>query len=92
VGLQRIEDRILELTDHLLEGLKARGCEIVSSLREGERSGVVCFRPAEDPAKLVERAATHNVIIAARVGVVRVSPHFYNTEEEIDRLLRVVQD
>jgi cysteine desulfurase / selenocysteine lyase len=92
VGPHRIEARILELTAHLLEGLKARGCEIVSSLREGERSGVVCFRPAEDPATLVERAAAQDVIVAARVGVVRVSPHFYNTEEEIDHLLRVVQD
>jgi selenocysteine lyase/cysteine desulfurase len=92
VGTERIEARVLELTNRLIEGLRRQGYSVVSSQVPGERSGVVCFRAKGDPQKVVERAEAAGVIIAARVGVVRVSPHFYNTEEEIDKLLALTAD
>ena len=32
----------------------------------------------------------HNIVIAARRGFLRISPHFYNTEDEIARLLELL--
>jgi selenocysteine lyase/cysteine desulfurase len=89
-GPDRIEARIMELTGHLIDGLQERGYEIISSTFPGERSGVVCFRAKGDPKDLLARAESERIVIAVRVGAVRVSPHFYNTEEEIDRLLRLL--
>lgn len=90
VGPARIEERVLHLTARLMEGLRSKGYELVSSDREGERSGVVCFRAQGDPLNVLARAQAENIVVAVRVGVVRVSPHFYNTEEEIDHFLSVL--
>jgi selenocysteine lyase/cysteine desulfurase len=88
VGPARIEAQVLALTDRLIAGLLAHGHDLVSSQAPGERSGVVCFRPrgGEDPVAAVERLRAAQISVAARSGVVRVSPHFYNTMEEIDSL------
>lgn len=89
-GPAAIEARIMQLTGRLIDGLLTRGYEIVSSLEPKERSGVVCFRARGDPMEVLARAQAANIVIAVRVGVVRVSPHFYNTEEEIDALLELL--
>jgi selenocysteine lyase/cysteine desulfurase len=90
VGPAAIEARIMELTGRLIDGLLSRGYEVVSSRQPEERSGVVCFRAKGDPQEVLARAQAANIVIAVRVGVVRVSPHFYNTEEEIDSLLALL--
>lgn len=90
VGLPRIEARIMQLTGRLMDGLLSLGYDVVSSQAPHERSGVVCFRAKGDPMDLLAQAQAQNIVIAVRVGVVRVSPHFYNTEEEIDRLLAIL--
>jgi selenocysteine lyase/cysteine desulfurase len=90
VGPAAIEARIMELTGRLIDGLLSRGYEVVSSREPKERSGVVCFRAKGDPQEVLARAQAANIVIAVRVGVVRVSPHFYNTEEEIDSFLSLL--
>jgi selenocysteine lyase/cysteine desulfurase len=92
VGLDEIEPRILALTGRLIEDLQARGCTITSPItHRRERSGIVCFRhPAVDSAELAERLQAAGVIISLRGGVIRVSPHFYNTGADLERLLAEV--
>lgn len=89
-GPERIEERVLSLAGRLMEGLLARGYEVVSSTEPVRRSGVVCFRAKGDPMDLLARTEAEKIVIAVRVGVVRVSAHFYNSEEEIDRLLALL--
>lgn len=90
VGQARIEARIMKLTDRLLCGLQSKGYELVSSTVPQERSGVVCFKAKGDPMDILARAEAEKIIVAVRMGVVRASPHFYNTEEEIDRFLAIL--
>ncbi|HSR32932.1 MAG TPA: hypothetical protein VLY63_20405, partial [Anaerolineae bacterium] len=53
-----------------------------------ERSGIVCFRHAKvDSLALVDRLQTADIIVSLRGDVIRVSPHFYNTEEDLEQLL-----
>jgi cysteine desulfurase/selenocysteine lyase len=89
VGMEEIEARILALTDHLIAGLQARGCIIDTPIQHRhERSGIVSFRhPAVDSAELCERLHAADVIVSLRGNLVRVSPHYYNTEDDLDRLL-----
>jgi len=89
VGIPNIEKRLHDLTNYLIEGLHARGCEIVSPIDTWEeRSGIVSFRSKNIPSEaLHQKLADAGVIVSLRGGAIRVSPHFYNTEEEIERLL-----
>ncbi|RMG51370.1 MAG: aminotransferase class V-fold PLP-dependent enzyme [Acidobacteria bacterium] len=87
-GIERIESYLLGLTEYLAEGLRAKGYHLVSSRRPGEASAIVCctherYRASE----LCQRLAERRIITSHRLGRLRISPHFYNTREEIDVLL-----
>lgn len=87
-GAEEIERRVLALTERAAAGLAARGWQVISSRAAGEISGIVtAIHPDRDVDGLVGKLAQHGVIVAARAGRFRVSPHFYNTEQEIDRML-----
>jgi selenocysteine lyase/cysteine desulfurase len=45
-----------------------------------------------DPAGAVRRLAERGIIVDHRPGFVRVSPHFYNTPEEVDRCVDVLAE
>jgi cysteine desulfurase/selenocysteine lyase len=92
VGLAEIEGRVLALTDYLIAGLNAIGCTITTPhAHRGERSGIVCFRQqGVDSAVLAEKLHAAGVIVSLRGDVIRVSPHFYNDQHELDRLLEAL--
>ncbi len=78
--------RILKVTDHLIDGLKKKGRKILTPLQSERRSGIVVFED-EDPQATFNKLKSLNITVASRVKAIRVSPHYYNTEEEIDKLL-----
>jgi len=91
VGLEQVERRILALTRRLLDGLDARGCEIFTPREEKSRLGIVSFcRPGEPSDRLFRRLLEQKIIVAHRREWVRVSPHFYNSEDQIDALLEAL--
>jgi selenocysteine lyase/cysteine desulfurase len=90
-GLEAIERRVLWLTDRLARGLEARGLTVVSSRRPGETSAIVAaLSPDGRYRETVARLRDQGILIAHRAGRLRISPHFYNTEEEVDRLLEAL--
>lgn len=87
-GMTEVERRVLSLTDRAAAGLAERGWQVISSRAKGETSGIVtAVHPDHDADETVRKLAGRGVIVAARAGRFRVSPHFYNTEAEVDRLL-----
>ena len=46
--------------------------------------------PDEAPEETVARLRRHRVFTVARRGGVRASPHFYNDEDDVDRLLQAL--
>ncbi len=96
-GMPAVEQRILGLTGYAIAGLERLGYPVTSPQGEGERSGIVCFKVHPDrqhisPQQLADELASRNIYVAARGDVVRISPHFYNTVEEIDTLLNALED
>lgn len=90
-GTPAVAERVLALTDYLCETAKAAGLEVFSSRREGDRSGIVSLvKPGADPKPLMKRCREAGVVVTVRAGRLRVSPHAYNTEDELDRFLDVV--
>lgn len=96
-GMEAVEARILGLIGYAIAGLERLGYPVVSPQGTGERSGIVCFQPHPayqdiTPQQIVDELATRNISIAARGSVARISPHFYNTLEEIDTLLNALEE
>jgi len=90
VGIPNIAERILDLTDRLRRGLAEQGHSVFGPQARERASGIVSFVPRQGTAEsLLKRLKAHRVQVAARCGMVRVSPHFYNTEAEIDRVLEI---
>ncbi len=91
VGIPALETRLLELTDYLCARAAAAGLEVFSSRRPREKSGIISVAvPGVDLRELVRRCREQGVVVNRRAGRLRVSPHAYNTTEEIDKLLSVV--
>jgi cysteine desulfurase/selenocysteine lyase len=91
LGITDIEKRILEITDHLCNLLRARGYTVFSPRGEGEKSGIVSFYPGRHKAEsLYRKLLKQGFVTAARHGRIRAAPHFYNTHEEMDRLVRAL--
>jgi len=78
--------RVLKVTDRLIDGLKKKGRKIYTPLQSDRRSGIVVFEDP-DPTATYNKLKSLNITVASRVKSLRASPHYYNTEEEIDKLL-----
>ncbi len=89
VGIDAIANRIFELTDGLCERARAAGLQVFSSREPGERSGIVSLLPPAggDARALKKRCRDEGIVINLRAGRLRVSPHCYNSPEEVDRLI-----
>lgn len=89
IGATGLESRVLALADRAATGLADLGFQVISSRRPGETSGIVAaVHPTHAAGALVKHLAQRDVVVAARLGRFRVSAHFYNSEEEIDRMLQ----
>jgi len=91
VGIEEVWSRVQALTARLCDGLCTKGYRLFSPRRtEAERSGIVIFEPGDDkpPAQqIVDDLGKQHIVIVTREGRLRASPHYYNTVEQIDRLL-----
>lgn len=90
VGISRIESHLETLTEHLCERMKATDYEVVSSRQPGEKSQIVCIRHTGGltAMDLYVHLKERNIITAPRVNRLRISPHLYNTLEEMDELVK----
>lgn len=89
VGIERIAAHTRLLTDRLTERLQEKGFRIASCLRSEHRSAIVSFEVG-DPEAVWARLRRRGIAVSPREAYIRVSPHFYNTPEEIDRFLEEV--
>ena len=92
IGIESVFDRIKHLSDHLIRGLEGKGYQIVSPRDHFRWSGIVSFiSPAHNHEQLVRTMRKeHRIELAVREGRLRCSPHFYNTEAQLDRLIELL--
>ncbi len=93
VGIDKIWERVRRLTEGAIEAASRAGYEVLTPRHPEERSGIVTFRiPGADPGALWKALLSRNVVCSPRSGGLRISPHFYNTPEEIARFFEVVAE
>ena len=80
------------LIEFMYERLPKDGCVPASPLDPAQRGPYGCFaaRSREKTAELYQLLRKENVVVSLREGNIRVSPHLYNTERDIDRLISVI--
>ncbi|HXY25979.1 MAG TPA: aminotransferase class V-fold PLP-dependent enzyme [Candidatus Acidoferrum sp.] len=81
-----------KLIDFMFERLPKDRCVPASPIDAAQRGPYGCFaaRSPEKTTELYQRLRKENIIVSLREGNIRVSPHLYNTERDIDRLISVV--
>ena len=90
VGLDEVYARVECLTSVIVQWALGRSdVRLVTPPDREHRAGIVAVAP-RDPVAASERLTEAGVIHSLREGAIRLSPHFYNTEEEIDRALRLM--
>jgi selenocysteine lyase/cysteine desulfurase len=93
LGPEAVSARILDRAELVREVARAAGWTLFGSDRPADRSAIVpLVRPGVDPDAFVRMARTRGVALACRRGRVRVSPHLYNNEDDLDRLAEVLRE
>ena len=92
LGPETVQAHNRKLIDLLFERLPKDRCVPASPLDSAQRGTYGCFaaRTPERTAALYEKLRKENVIVSLREGNIRVSPHVYNTEQDIDRLIAAI--
>ncbi len=92
LGVDNVRHRVLALTDAARHGVEDLGWPVVTVADPERRAGILTFTPPGDPETLLAHLAERGVIVSVRRGAVRVSPNFYNNQDDIDRLLAALGD
>ena len=86
IGVDRLGERTRDLGDFLIERAAERGLR-VATVRDGSRRGGIVPVRVDDPKPVVDALAADGIIVDYRPGVVRCSPAFYSTEDELRMLI-----
>ena len=90
-GWQAIAERLRMLTDRLADGLRGHAVQLPDPRLRAPHVLSLGF-PGGMPEGLAERLAAAQVFAAVRLGRLRISPHVYNDEADVDRLIQVFHD
>ncbi len=91
VGIEHIEQRVLDLGDLIIQEALKRGYRVLTPSARHERGGNITFSGDFDPAAMQDALREKRIMVNARGGGIRVSPHFYNTGEDIAGLFNALE-
>jgi selenocysteine lyase/cysteine desulfurase len=84
-GIERIQRQVLDLGETIIQKADERGLSVLTPRGRNARAGIVTIAGAFDPLKLRDSLRRENIMVNSRAGGIRISPHFYNTSEDIER-------
>lgn len=90
VGIENIEQRVLGLGDLIIHEAEKRGYTVLTPKAREERGGNITICGKFDPAKMKDALREKGIMVNVRGGGLRVSPHFYNTGEEIQAFFKAL--
>ena len=90
IGLQQISAEIGALTAAIKQGAAERGFKLATPVDPDAHGAMIAIKTLHEAA-LVNALAAAGIVTSSRDGNVRVSPHFYNTREDIETLLQTLE-
>jgi selenocysteine lyase/cysteine desulfurase len=93
-GVENVGASVMANAARVASGVRELGFELmIPRDNENSASGIVSFRKADvDSRYVVKKLRDAGITAAPRQGWVRVSPHFYNDNDDLDRFLLVLRD
>jgi selenocysteine lyase/cysteine desulfurase len=89
-GSAAVVERLAMLTARLADGL--HGLDVVIPETRVRAPHILCLGfPGGMPGGLIERLAAESIYVAPRLGRMRISPHVYNDEQDVDRFVAVMR-
>ncbi|MBD3274851.1 MAG: aminotransferase class V-fold PLP-dependent enzyme, partial [Candidatus Marinimicrobia bacterium] len=93
VGIANISKHLTGITGFLREELESSGYDVLTPFEDRERGGIVLFSSgdADTNQEIFKALLNKGVTISFREGKLRVSPHFYNTKEDMAQFMDYLQ-
>ena len=86
LGVAAVAAYVRSLTEPLLAWAAGRGVRVASPTDPAHRTAITCLAPAD--ARAAHRALkAAGIVCALREGAIRISPHCYNTPEEMEKVV-----
>ncbi|MEE9524841.1 MAG: aminotransferase class V-fold PLP-dependent enzyme [Thermodesulfovibrionales bacterium] len=92
IGIERIQEHVLGLGEIIIEEDDKRGFNVLTPRNKERRGGIVTFAGEFDPRDVKEKLEKMNIMVTVRGRGIRVSPHFYNTKDDILSLFEAIDD
>jgi cysteine desulfurase / selenocysteine lyase len=90
-GVDRIAPAVQALADQLVAGAVSKGYQVLGDRTPENAAGIVAIqKPGIDSRKVVHDLKQQGIIAAPRQGWVRMSPHFYISPADIDRVIQAL--
>jgi len=91
VGVREIAEVTRSTHEPIVKWAQAHGVRIVSPTENGHRSAILCVAPPK-PVEAYHALKRARVVCSLREGSIRLSPHCYNTVEEMEKVIEVLDD
>ena len=91
VGAERIGPAVQALGDRIAEGARNRGYQVLGERTPANGAGIVSIqKPGLESRVVVRHLKERGMLAAPRQGWVRMSPHFYVSPDEIDKVIEAL--
>ena len=91
IGVRDIAEVTRATHQPIVKWAEENGVRIVSPTENGHRSAILCIAPPK-PAEAYHGLKRARVVCSLREGSIRLSPHCYNTVEEMEKVIEVLED
>jgi selenocysteine lyase/cysteine desulfurase len=89
IGIAETREHVNALNELFFDGIGELGGRIVTPREEGRRGALLCVASTDAPA-LVAALAAEGIVASSRDGNLRISPHCYNTADDVQTVLRAL--
>ena len=89
IGIATVRERHMLLSQRLVDGARAQGWTVRCPTDARQRTAIVTVEHPE-PQRAVDALRAQGVITDSRPGLIRLSPHYFNTMDEMDRALELL--